>query len=194
MSRSVVIDFLETDLPASDISFAFVYCNYTLSQAQNVEYFLRAIARQIVELRHSTPASVLELYQKNRGNGTAATEDECIGLLRTLSRDSTETYLVIDALDECINGQNRPFWTELLRRLRSSITNIRHLCTSRHIDDPSGFFEKATRVEIRASRGDLETYVIERIASSDNLLTFCDREPTLRQLIVERIESKAEGM
>jgi hypothetical protein len=73
-------------------------------------------------------------------------------------------------------------------------TNLRLLCTSRHIDDPSGFFHKATRLEIRASWDDLETYIKERIASSDNLVTFCDREPTLRQQIVEDIASKSEGM
>ncbi|KAL2783393.1 hypothetical protein BJX66DRAFT_344973 [Aspergillus keveii] len=139
---SVIVDFLEGDLPASDISFAFVYCNYTLSQIQRVEYFLRAIARQIVGLRHSIPGSVLELYRKHRGKETAATEDECKKLLHSLYQDSCETYLVIDALDECINSQGGLFWTQLLRQLTSSITNLRLLCTSRHIEDPGKIFDR----------------------------------------------------
>ncbi|KAL3441180.1 hypothetical protein BJX65DRAFT_314065 [Aspergillus insuetus] len=191
---SVVVDFLETDLPASDISFAFVYCDYTLSQAQSVEYFLRAIARQIVELRHSIPASVLELYQRHRGKRTAATEDEYSKLLESLSQDSTETYVIVDALDECINSQGGLFWTELLRRLTSSIANPRLLCASRRIEDPSKIFESAIRVEIRASQDDIVTYITKRIASNDTLSAFCDRDLKLRQDIVDEIASKTDGM
>ncbi|KAF5855664.1 hypothetical protein ETB97_008825 [Aspergillus alliaceus] len=191
---SVVIDFLETDLPAPDISLAFIYCNYKLSQVQNLEYFYRAIARQLVELKGAVPESVTELYQRHRRKGTAPTEEECLELIQSLTKDSAGTYIVIDALDECVDENDRPFWTKLIGQLKSSIINLHLLCTSRHIDDPRGVLENATHVEIRASRADIETYVEERIESSDNLLIFCKQDPRLRHNIMEVIVSKSDGM
>ncbi|EAA66248.1 hypothetical protein AN1130.2 [Aspergillus nidulans FGSC A4] len=97
---SLVVDFLETDLPSPDISLAFVYCNHKASQDQSPEYFHRAIARQLVEQKQAMPGSASELYQRHRGKETAPTESECLKLLQSLSIDSAETYVVIDALDE----------------------------------------------------------------------------------------------
>ncbi|RJE24666.1 Ankyrin repeat protein [Aspergillus sclerotialis] len=191
---SVIVDFLETDLPASDISLTFIYCNHKSSQAQSLEYFLRAIVRQLVELERAIPESVSELYQRHRGKGTAPTKEECVKLLQSISQVSAETFVVIDALDECVGKEGLPFWTELIKTLKGSIVNLRLLCTSRHIDDPRGVLKNALRIEIRASRADIETYTEEKIKSNDNLMMFCEREPRLQQNIMEEVGSKSDGM
>ena len=171
-----------------------MYCNHKASQDQSPEYFHRAIARQLVEQKQAMPGSASELYQRHRGKETAPTESECLKLLQSLSKDSAETYIVIDALDECVDKAGWPFWPKLVSQLKDSIPNLHLMCTSRQIDDPRGILENATRIEIRACRADIETYVEEKIASDDNLLVLCKRDPSLRQSIKEVIASRSDGM
>lgn len=192
--RSVVIDFLEQDLPIPHIGLAFIYCNHKEYQSQNLEYLLRAIIRQLVEQRMSIPENICSLYSQHRGKRTAATKEECLWMLQSLSKDSTEVYVVIDALDECIDKENRHFWSDLLEQLRESVAHIRLLCTSRDIEDSKGILQDASRLEIRAKDADIEIYICERVRSHDKLVTFCRQDPDLQGKVVQEVRSKSDGM
>jgi hypothetical protein len=47
-------------------------------------------------------------------------------------------YIAIDALDECIDKDWRTIWGGLLSKLKSSISNLRLLYTSRELEDFGG--------------------------------------------------------
>lgn len=68
-------------------------------------------------------------------------------------------YIIIDALDECINRKGEIIWNDLLTKLKDFVSNLRLLYTSRHIDDIAGILAGSTRIEIRASEADIRSYV-----------------------------------
>jgi hypothetical protein len=173
---------------------AFIYCNYKESQAQSIEYFLRATARQLIERGKVIPECVSNLYQKHRGKATVPNQEECLHLLQSLCSNSGEVYIVIDSLDECVQKDGKHFWTELILQLKSSIRNLHLLCTSRHMNDPKGILQNATKIEIRASDADLHTYIKIKTNSSDNLVDFFKQDPELQQNIITVISSKSDGM
>ena len=115
-------------------------------------------------------------------------------MLRFVAHEHSEVYVVIDALDECINKNGRIIWNELLSKLKSSISNLRLLYTSRDIEDFAGTLTGSIRINIRASEADIQAYVQAQIKSAESLLPFCEQDAELENKITQAIASKAEGM
>jgi hypothetical protein len=115
-------------------------------------------------------------------------------LLQFLSHQYSEVYVAIDALDECIDKTGGTIWNRLLSTLKSSISNLRLLCTSRDIEDIGGILTGSTRIEIHASKADIKAYVRAHIKTSEFLMPICQQDAELQNRIPQAIASKAEGM
>ncbi|KAH0536219.1 hypothetical protein FGG08_006886, partial [Glutinoglossum americanum] len=191
---SAVVEFLENDLPVRGIGLAFIYCNHKENLLQRIEYFIGAIVRQLVERRQAIPKDVHTLYEKHRGKGTTPTCAEYLELLQSLTKECSEVYVVIDALDECIDKKGQIIWNDLLTKLEDSVSNLRLLYTSRHIDDLAGILAGSTRIEIHASEADIKAYVQAQVKSKHLLFGFCRQDSNLQNDILQEVVSKAEGM
>ena len=189
-----MIEFLEADLPLQDTGLAFIYCDYKQSALQSLERLTGSIIRQLVQQASAIPQSVCNLYEKYRAKGTSASLIEYLELLQSLAQGFNEMYLVIDALDECIDRNGESIWRGLLTKVSTYIPNLRLLCTSRHISNMGGILRDSTRIEIRADGADIRTYILAQVKSRDRLLGFCSKDPTLESEILEAVASKAVGM
>jgi len=189
-----VIEFLEADLPLQDTGLAFIYCDYKENALQSLERFIGSIIRQLALQASAIPQSVCNLYEKYRAKGTPASLLEYLELLQYLAKGFDEMYLVIDALDECIDGNGESIWSGLLTNVTTYIPNLRLLCTSRHISDMGGILRDSTRIEIRADDADIRTYILAQVKSRDRLLGFCSKDAALESEILEAVVSKAVGM
>jgi len=190
-----VIEFLESDLPVQDIGLAFIYCDHKENLSQSVDYFIRPIVRQLVERMRTIPNVVPALYHRYCGKETRPTCTEYLDLLQSLAKEYSEVYVVIDALDECVDEKGQIIWSDLLTQLGGSVPNLRLLYTSRDIDDSiGGILKRSTRIEIRATNADIEAYVQAQVESNNHLLQFCRQDSALRNKIVQAVVSKAEGM
>jgi len=189
-----VIEFLENDLPIPDIGLAFIYCDYTKYKSQTIKYFIGTIVRQLVEQRSAITEDVRLLHKKYRRKGTPPSITEYLELLQSLARASSEVYLIIDALDECIDNSRESIWGSLLTKLKISVPNLRLLCTSRYISDIGGRLKNSTRIEIRARDVDINTYILAQIESKDRLLGLCEEDDALKDEILVAVGSNTEGM
>jgi hypothetical protein len=115
-------------------------------------------------------------------------------LLQCLAHECSEVYVAIDALDECIDKNGRIIWNVLLKKLTSSISNLRLLYTSRDIGDIAGILKRSTRIEIRAREADIRAYVQAQLESEEFLLQICEEDAEIKNKIPQAIASKAEGM
>ncbi|KAI9776091.1 MAG: hypothetical protein M1839_000604 [Geoglossum umbratile] len=191
---SAVIEFLEKDLPIPDIGLAFIYCNYKERLSQKVEYFAGTIVRQLVEQRPAIADEVRELYEERRGKGTRLSCAEYLGLLQSLAKGCSAVYIIVDALDECIDKDEEPIWSSLLTKLKASVPNMHLFCASRHISDVGGSLAGSAHIEIRATDADIEAYVREQIKSKDRLLGFCREDSALQDEVLEAVRLKSKGM
>ena len=189
-----MVEFLENDLPVQGIGLTFIYCNHKKNLLQRIEYFIGAIVRQLVERRQAIPKDVRTLYEKHRGKKTTPTCAEYLKLLQSLTKEYSEVYVVIDALDECIDKKGQIIWNDLLTKLQDSVSNLRLLYTSRHIDDVTGILAGSTRIKIRASEADIRAYVQAQVESKHILFGFCRQDSNLQNDILQVVVSKAEGM
>jgi hypothetical protein len=188
------VEFLEHDLPTREIGLTFVYCDHKLNLSQRVQHFIAAIVRQLVEREKAVPKYVQTLYQIHRGKGTAPTRSEFLDLLQLLSTECSELYVVIDALDECIDKDGEMIWKDLLTNLKKCVANLRLLYTSRHIDDIDEALPGVTCIEIRASDADMRAYIQAQVKSKSVLSKFRHQDPSLQDEILQTVVLKAEGM
>jgi hypothetical protein len=191
-----VVEFLERDLPVRGVALAFVYCNHKEKLSQTIQYFVGAIVRQLVERKAVIPECVRTLYEKHRGKGINPTLAEYLELLRLLAKECSEVYIVIDALDECVDKGGQPIWSDLIIKLQASMVNLHLLYTSRDMDihDTAGIFRNSTVIPIRATETDIRTYVRGQLQSKNVLLQFCRQDPTLQEDILQAVVSNADGM
>jgi hypothetical protein len=117
-----------------------------------------------------------------------------LNLLQSLSNEFSELYVVIDALDECIDKNGEMIWKDLLTSLKKFATNLRLLYTSRHIDGIGRAAPGFTCIEICASDADMRAYIQAQIKSKSFLSKFCQQDTNLQNDILEVVVSKAEGM
>ena len=191
-----MVEFLEKDLPVRDVALAFVYCNHKEKLSQSIEYFFGAIVRQLVERTPAIPDYVRTLYGNHRGKGTNPTLTEYLELLRLLAKECSEVYIVIDALDECVEKGGQPIWSDLIIKLQAYIVNLNLLYTSRDMEirETAELFRNSTVIPIRATETDIRTYTREQLQSKNVLLQFCQDDPTLQEDILQAVVSNAEGM
>ena len=191
-----MVEFLETDLPVRGVALAFVYCNYKEKLSQTIEYFVGAIVRQLVERRAVIPDYVRTLFRNHRGKGTNPTLTEYLELLRLLATECSEVYVIIDALDECVDKGGQPIWSDLIIKLQASMINLNLLYTSRDMEirDTAGTFRDSTVIPIRAIESDIRTYAREQLQSKTVLLQCCQQNPTLQEDILQAVVLSADGM
>ena len=187
-----MVEFLEK----RGVAHAFVYCNHKEKLSQSIEYFVGAIVRQMVERKAVIPDYVRALYRDHLGKGTNPTLTEYLDLLRLLAKECSKVYIVIDALDECVKEGGKPIWSELIKKLQESMVDLNLLYTSRDIGIPvtAEIFTNLIVIPIRATETDIKTYAREQVQSKDNLLQFCQQDPTLLEKTLQAVVSNADGM
>ncbi len=99
-------------------------------------------------------------------------------------------YLVLDALDECLEEVRSP----LILQLKAFSPSVRLLVTTRFIDGILSEFRNDTTLEIRANSEDLKRYIGSRIEGNSRLARQLQGKAALAQEICDGIIAKADGM
>jgi len=179
-------------LPSSNIGLAFIYCNYKERDSQTLANLIASLVQQLVQRSSTITDEVRALYAHHRSRKTRPGDAEYSKILRSLVASFSYVYIVVDALDECNESDGTR--SKLIRELQRSPAHLHLLCTSRHFGDIEKSFTGASRLEIRASDTDVETYLLARISDESSLTEFCERDKTLERDIVEKVVEKADGM
>jgi hypothetical protein len=204
--RSAIINHLNNTLKRSESGLAFIYCNYNERESQSVEYFAGMIARQLIESRalaiydakfgNSVPIVPIEIekvYDRHFQNQTKPDLAGYLEILTSLSSTFYEIYIVIDALDECLNENEEPIWGDLILNLKVAFPALRLICTSRDTTDYYGHLFGSTEVELRGDQEDMRNYASYEIESKTNLYWICQQDANIFDEILAVVISRADG-
>ena len=188
VSRSVIIDYLQKSfLDTEAIGVAFVYFNYKERQSVN-EVLLGSLLQQIVRRQTTVSTELRDLFNHHKIGKFRPSLRELSTLFKRESRSFLRIFVVIDALDECLDTDCTRH--KLLSELQHLQPKLRLLITSRpHINLQDDF-----RLDIRAHDTDIERYLVRRIEMMNKLQLNVQRNPGLREAIVQGILLKASGM
>lgn len=188
---SIVIDHLWRKFNDAKTGIAFLYCNYKRQEEQKAVDLLAALLKQLVQCQQTTPQPLKTLYNCHVQRRSRPSFEEIAEVLRSVVSGYTRVYVVVDALDECLDtlGSHSAILAEL--RILQAEADVRLLATSRCHSNILQEFKAETFLEIRANNTDVERYLESHISR----LSLCVQDNhTLQQTIKEDITRAVDGM
>jgi hypothetical protein len=186
------VDHVERTVEQKGTAVAYIYCNYKEQGDQTSANLIASLLQQLTQKNPVLSNNTMALYHRHREKQTRPTLSEWSQLLQSEVRGLFKVFIIVDALDECSesNGSRDSFLAEI-RKLQP---DIHLLVTSRHLTSIEHEFEKAARVEIRASDEDIRRYLESRTERERRLLRHVNTDQDLKEAIVSTIVENAKGM
>lgn len=132
---------------------------YKRQEPQTATDPLAAILKQLVQERPLYGEPVAALHKRHADRRTRLSLDEIRPTLNSILINYTKAYIIIDALDECIDSDGTR--SELLTILRNlqAMTDISLMAASRCVARIEQSFQGFPVLEIQASDADVKRFV-----------------------------------
>lgn len=197
-SRSIVVDYIQSNPPLPKIAVAYIYFDYKNKDTQNVLSIFYNILRQLVEQLSKVPQDIQHLYDSlpSDRKENNLNVDQCFAFMQNVCMDFDKVFLIFDALDECPVHDNNS--NELRSKRVSTIQKASHfgsifVTSPPHVNLTQELNDCAC-LEIRATDDDMCAYLRARTADHRILRRIVDHSPALESHLVHTICSKANGM
>ncbi|KAH9013210.1 hypothetical protein EDB85DRAFT_1877177, partial [Lactarius pseudohatsudake] len=202
-SSSVIVRDIEDVCNAGLASMAYFYFDFKDTGKQDSRALLSSL---LIQLSHQSDVycDILHaLYFSHRQGSVQPNDDALTQCLKTMlvALGQTPIYLILDAVDECLNTSGMPSPREKVLRLVKELVELKlsnlHLCiTSRPEIDIRNALEPlaAHRISLHDESGqnaDIANYVSSVVYSDSRMRRWRAEE---RDLVVGRLSAKADGM
>ncbi|KAI9434718.1 hypothetical protein H4582DRAFT_1855819 [Lactarius indigo] len=200
---SVIIRDIEDVCKAGFASMAYFYFDFKDTSKQDSRALLCSL---LIQLSHQSDVycDILhDLYSAHRQGSVQPNEDALAQCLKTMlvALGQTPIYLILDAVDECVNTSGVLSPREKVLRLVKDLVGLKlsnlHMCiTSRPEIDIRNALQPlaAHRISLHDESGqnaDIASYVNSVVHSDSRMRRWRAEE---RDLVVERLSTKADGM
>ena len=125
---SIVIEKLRELYRGQNVGVFMLYCNYNDPETHTVQPLVASLVKQYIQDRFMVDKSLEELHEAHYRKETRPTPEELKDLLGTAFSQYDKTFIVLDALDEMPNEDNR---SDLVTSLRGISAKSNLLVTSR---------------------------------------------------------------
>ncbi|KAH7061025.1 ankyrin repeat domain-containing protein [Paraphoma chrysanthemicola] len=191
MIAAIAVDHLLKTTQSSSVGVAYVYCNYNAQEEQDTTNLLAAILKQLVQARLSLMEPVEQLHKQHAMRRTRPSVDEIFAVLQSVLAKFSAVYVIVDALDECRDGDGtRRLFLAKLRDLQAK-TDLRLMITSRFIPGVVDEFKTALRLDVQASDEDVKRFVAGQIYRLPKRI---QRDTALQEIMQEKIVEAVGGM
>jgi hypothetical protein len=189
---AIAIDHLSRTIQNDNIGVAYIYCHYKMRVDRHATILLAAILRQLVQARSSIPEPISRMYEQYSTRGTMPSAGEIYSALQSMLRYYSSVYLVVDALDECLDkkGTRPPLLARIRDLQRGTDADLHLMVTSRGIPEIMEEFGEVTKLEVRASDEDVKKFVAGQL----DRLPFFRRNEELKDLVENGITEAVDGM
>ena len=148
--------------------------------------------KQLAQRSLHLPEKLLDLYDEYASRGTKPSRKDFVEALQLVILGFSKTYIFVDALDECSEESGTRL--EIIEDIQALSGSINLLVTLRYIPSIEREFSQARRIDIHAKEEDLRTYVLGRIPWERRLLSHVKSDPSLQDLIANKIVGNVAGM
>lgn len=192
---AAVVDHLQDTFgeysKGTNIGIIYLYCNYRRQLEQSALDLLGSLARQLAYQQPGISEELQELYHRHVDKKSRPSLEEITKLIQTEIGRFGRVFIVLDALDECINSHDtrRILASTLQTVVIQTDTNL--LLTSRFIPEVTAMFKHCPQLEIRAQVEDVQAYLRAQLG---RLPKFVMRNITLQDTIVTSVAKAVDGM
>jgi hypothetical protein len=197
--RSIIINHLQTGFSFNNkIVCIYVYFDYKKQKSQNLMNLLSSLLVQLLQSRASVCVKIKEIYEAHRQRGIQPSTDNYVEMLKCQMQSIPKVYLIIDALDECLDDPEPHTLSNFLAACQKLPDNTHILFTSR---PGIGFATKINptcELEVVANSDDMRQYLDKSIDSHARLQVIIGaelrHESSFRDHVLNSIVEKSKGM
>jgi hypothetical protein len=174
------------------VGIACVYLSHKDKENQNLQELLLSILKQLIQRRKAVTEKVIHTYKRYKGGKTRPPKDEILEMLQCEVGSLMDTFVVVDALDEC-SHQVR---VALCKELENLQPKIHLLVTSRRLEIIADMLKGSETLEISAHPQDVRAFIEAQIEDPKNyrLKDLVKQEPKLKKEIEDTVVDTAKGM
>lgn len=193
-SSHVVETILEQYGPDKEVGICFAYYDYTQSASQKFAQIILSLIKQLCRKADTIPSA----FRKAKQNADSPSTLANLNHFTTSTSKFKKVFIIIDALDECLEDDERPRMLCFLAEALRDISHIRVFVTSRREPDIVHKFEAlgmlTIQLEAESVAADIEKYVTNEVSRlrSEKELYISDKE--LAEKVVRTLTDRAEGM
>ena len=167
----------------------YIFCDYKMRVEQSTAHLLASLVRQLGFFSSDVFGKLKQLHARCKEKSLRLVEADLERELEGALTMVGDTYIVVDALDECEKSPR----SSLIRILRekSSRCTIRLLTTARREPDIEALFEGCPAIIIRASDEDIELYAKKHTEDLEQSLV---NNQDLCCEVVKAVVNASEGM
>ncbi|KAI9819665.1 MAG: hypothetical protein M1826_001126 [Phylliscum demangeonii] len=180
-------------LPSQHEAYAYFYFDFNTPETQRHDILLRSLALQLLERCAVTPKELEKLYSSHQLGEQPPAVHDLTTILRCLVEGFSQTYIVVDALDECDD------WDGLLDVIKEIVewkmSSLHLLVTSRKEKKIEECFQalQPTLINLQRSQvdDDIRLYVHQCLLTTAELKIW---QASIEDEIVEALVNGAQGM
>ncbi|KAF3483408.1 uncharacterized protein GIQ15_02732 [Arthroderma uncinatum] len=188
---TIVIDEIMSSVMDYEV-VAFHYFDYQDRDFQSPTSVLSSVLRQILTMLPTIPQCVTDAYNKLGRASSSIPLHELEKMLLSITQDIRRAYIIIDALDECVEAANRKPLLLFLDQLSKHNQAVRLFVTSRpYPRDIHTAFQAQRQILVQAHESDLRRYLYREIDHAD-VQDIVNHK--FASKIVGTLIDKAEGM
>ncbi|KAK1855763.1 ankyrin repeat protein [Colletotrichum chrysophilum] len=184
---AVINDISKRFVSPGTVGIAYIYCNFQRKEDQTLECFLSSLIKQLGVI----PDGLVRLHKDNKRAGTVPSAQELFDVLCLICDSYSTLFFLIDALDECQADSCSALISALLSLLARRLTVVKIFATSRFVPEIEKRFDKALKLEIKATSEDIHRYIQHRLPQIPVRLT---ETPGLQDRITGEISNVVDGM
>lgn len=159
---------------------------------------LSSLLIQLLRCRNGFSSEIIQMYQAMEHKKIPPSQDDYVEMLKFQMKSISKVYVVIDALDECLDDPSGNTLNHFLEVCQKLPENTHLLFTSR---PGIGFSERihpTCELEITANADDMRQYLDKSINSHSRLVEIIGAEMRndnlFRSRVLDKIVAKSEGM
>jgi hypothetical protein len=197
LSAGVLEDVMQTSEKDVGKAVAFFYFDFTDTQKRSCESMIKALITQLSQQCIKIPTALDALYTSCRKGEHRPSADALFSTLKQMILEFPESYLVLDALDECDNWDEALGVLQNLESLESR--NLHILVTSRKERDIerslTSFLTQECCIDLQAALvdEDIRRYVHHRWSNDRNLEKWKSK-PRIQAEVEEALFARTNGM
>lgn len=193
---STIIEAVKLHIAAvPDATLAYFYFDFNDAEKQRVKEFMCSLTAQLSLLASGAAEKVQSLNERCQDGRQQPSMDSVLTCLGEILREIPHTFLIFDALDECIEREEL---LDTITKIHSwGLPNVHVLATSRReLDIEEGLSPLSTCIkDIQSAKidSDIRLYVNNRL-HSDNKLKRWSKHRDLIEEIETTLVGGADGM
>ena len=173
----------------------FFYFDFNDAKKQRHEKMIRSLICQLS--KYCVNLVLQDLYSSCSNGGRQPTGEVLLSTLRQMMASLEDTYMILDALDEC--AERDELLSDLEQILSWEDANLHMLTTSRReqdiVESLTPLSDSRNRIDIQSTlvSADIRTYVHDRL-QVDRKLRRWQKDPKVQLEIEKTLVEKADGM